>query len=156
MNIDRKTKDALTGRVNVLIDVLNTDTGQIIATQEHHNLVVDDGLNLLRDFLDGATVAGLSHFALGTGTAAVLAADTALDTEVFRDTFAGTTTASKTLTISYFLNSGDANGNTLSEAGLFNDPTAGNMFARVLLSPPIVKTVSIAVTFTWTINLGAQ
>jgi hypothetical protein len=156
MNIRRKPKDALTGRVNVLIDVLNADTGQIIATQEHHNLVVDDGLNLLRDFLDGATVAGLSHFALGTGTAAVLAADTALDTEVFRDTFAGTTTASKTLTISYFLNSGDANGNTLSEAGLFNDPTAGTMFARVLLSPAIVKTSSIAVTFTWTINMGAS
>lgn len=56
----------------------------------------------------------------------------------------------------YYLGSGSANGNTLGEAGLFNAASGGTMFARVKLSPTIVKTSSIAVTFTWTINLGAS
>jgi len=152
----RRSDQALRIGVNVQAVVTDADTGATLDSQEHHNLVVDGGLNAVRDFLDAGTGNALSHFAVGTGTAAVTAADTDLDTEVFRDAFVGTATSNKTLTISYFLTSGDANGNTLSEAGLFDDPTAGNMFARVLLSPPIVKTSSIAVTFTWTINMGAS
>lgn len=152
----RRNNQALRIGVNVQAVVTDADTGAILSRQEHHNLVVDAGLNAVRDFLDAGTGNALSHFALGTGTTAATAADTTLDTEVFRDAFVGTATSNKTLTISYFLNSGDANGNTLSEAGLFDDPTTGTMFARVLLSPAIVKTSSIAVTFTWTINMGAS
>lgn len=140
---------------NVLVEVHDASTGAVLERREAHNLVVNDGLNLVRDLLDGDSVAGLTHFAVGTGTAATAAGDTALGGEVFRDAVGGRTSNAQQLVASYYLGSGSANGNTLGEAGLFNAASGGTMFARVKLSPTIVKTSSIAVTFTWTINLGA-
>jgi hypothetical protein len=126
-----------------------------VSQQEHRNLVVSGGLDLIRDLLDGDAVAGLTHFAVGTDTGTVSATQTSLGDEQFRDTVTQRTSNAQQLVVSYYLASGSANGNTLSEAGLFNDASAGTMFARVLLSPGIAKTTAIAITFNWTINLGA-
>lgn len=140
--------------VNVYIDVWDADTGQLLDRQEVHNLAVTAGRNLLRDFLNGDAVTGLTHFAVGTGTNAVTAADTALQTEVFRDALTKKTKDTVKLTCQYYLASGSANGNTLAEAGLFNAATAGTMYARVNLASTIVKTASIAVTFTWDLTFS--
>lgn len=141
---------------NVLVEVQDADTGAVMASESVHNLVVNAGLNLIRDLLDGDAVAGITHLAVGTGTVAVTASDTALGSEQFRDTVTSRTSNAQQLVVSYYLGSGSANGNTLTEAGLFNAAAAGTMFARVKLASTIVKTASIAVTFTWTINLGAS
>lgn len=141
---------------NVITEVWDADSGALLARQQAHNLVVNAGLNLIRDLLDGDSVAGITHFAVGTGTAAALAGDTALGGEVFRDAVTARTSNAQQLVVSYYLASGSANGNTLTEAGLFNAASTGTMFARVKLASAIVKTASIAVTFTWTINLGAS
>lgn len=130
-------------------------TGAIVASGKAHNLVTNAGLNLVRDLLDGDSVTGITHFAVGTGSAAVTALDTALGTEVFRDTVSGRTSNAQQLVVQYYLGSGDANSNTLTELGLFNAASAGTLFARVALGTGIVKTAAIAVTFNWTINLGA-
>jgi hypothetical protein len=140
---------------NVQVTIQDAVTGAIVSQQEHRNLVVSGGLDLIRDLLDGDAVAGLTHFAVGTGTGAVSATQTGLGDEQFRDTVTQRTSNAQQLIVSYYLASGSANGNTLSEAGLFNDASAGTMFARVLLSPGIAKTTAIAITFNWTINLGA-
>lgn len=142
---------------NVRVTVTDAVTGELLHEQEHHNLVVDAGLNLLRDFLDGDAVTGITHFGYGTGTNAVTAADTTLQTETARPALTSKTgTVSKAWTGTYFLSSTTGNGNTYGEAGLFTAASGGTMFARVKLSPTIVKTSSIAVTFSWTINLGAS
>ena len=47
------------------------------------NLVVDDGIDLVRDLI-GGTGHRPSHIGLGTGTTAVLATDTSIETEQFR------------------------------------------------------------------------
>jgi len=140
---------------NVQVNVQDAATGAIVSQQEHRNLVVSGGLDLVRDLLDGDAVDGLTHFAVGTDTGTVSSSQTSLGDEQFRDTVTQRTSNAQQLIVSYYLASGSANGNTLSEAGLFNDPTAGTMFARVLLSPVIPKTAAVAVTFNWTINLGA-
>lgn len=131
-------------------------TGEIVASGEAHNLVTNAGLNLVRDLLDGDSVAGITHFAVGTGSAVVTALDTTLDNEVFRDTVSGRTSNAQQLVVQYYLGSGDANGNTLTELGLFNAASAGTLFARVALGTSVVKTAAIAVTFNWSINLGAS
>jgi len=142
---------------NVRVTVTDAVTGELLHEQMHHNLVVDAGLNLLRDFIDGDAVTGITHFGYGTGTTAVTAADTALGSQTARPALTSKTgTVSKAWTGTYFLNSSTGNGNTYSEAGLFTASTGGTMFARVILSPAVVKTSSIAVTFSWTINLGAS
>lgn len=146
--------DLVKPNVNVYIDVWDAETDQLLDHQEMHNLAVTAGRNLLRDFLNGDTVTGLTHFAVGTGTNDVTAADTALQTEVFRDTITKKTKDAAKLTVQYYLASGSANGYTLAEAGLFNASTGGIMYARVKFASTIAKTVSIAVTFTWDLTFA--
>jgi hypothetical protein len=142
---------------NVHVQVRDATTGELLAEQTHRNLVVNAGLNLIRDFLDGDAPTAPSHFSYGTGTNAVAAGDTALQTEVARDTLTSQTgTNAQQQVYTYYLGSLTGNGNTLGEAAIFNAASGGTMLCRVKLSPTIVKTASIAVTFTWTINLGAS
>lgn len=140
---------------NVHWHAYDVTTGDIVASGEAHNLVTSAGLNLVRDLLDGDSVAGITHFAVGTGTAAVTALDTALGSEVFRDNVTSRETTPQQLTVKYYLGSAEANGSALSEAGLANASSGGTLFARVLLTPVINKSSAIAVTFSWSINLGA-
>ena len=49
-------------------------------------MIVNAGLNLMRDLLVDPVKEPPSHFAVGTGTTAVTAGDTALETEVERKT----------------------------------------------------------------------
>lgn len=145
--------------VNVIKEVFSAETGELLRTEETHNLFVDAGLNLIRDFLNLGAGTGLNRFAIGTGTTAVTAADTQLQTEVFRDQFTQKTTATKQLTVKYFLASGSANGNTITEAGIFGNgatdtANSGALFARVLQTAD-AKTSAEAWTYTWIFTLAA-
>jgi hypothetical protein len=141
--------------VNVDITVFDAATMRVLDRQSAHNLVVTNGLNLLRDAIDTGTITPLSRFAVGTSATAVNAAQTALITEVWRDAFTTKTTSAATVSIRYFLTSLTANGNTLREAGLFNAAAAGDMYARVVFNNEIVKTSAIAVLFAWTLTWSA-
>lgn len=151
MNVEVKAK------VNVNIQKENLTTGEI-RTEEYHNLAVDVGLNLIRDFMFGDAVTGLTgaRFALGTSTTAEASTDTALGMEVFRDQFTKVTKVDKGLEIQYFLSSTSANGNDIAEAGLFGNGAtdtagSGTMYARVTF-PVEPKTNAEAWTFTWTLT----
>jgi hypothetical protein len=143
---------------NVQIDIENLETKKV-DTIHKHNLVVTSGKNLIRDLLGiVAGVTGLNYFAIGTDNTAVVVGDTTLGTEVFRDVFTSKTYAAGQIIIKYFLASGSANGNTLTEAGLFGDDAtgaadSGTLFARVVHSG-VAKTSSIAITYTWTITIS--
>lgn len=135
-----------------------TERGGTIVTERQtiKNLVVDAGLNLIRDRLAGTSSAYVTHLAVGTNAAAVTALQTTLSTEVFRNVLTQTITSStKTVQFKLYLAANEANGNTLREIGLFTASTGGTMYARALLASPIVKNASTTVTFTWTTNLSA-
>ncbi len=149
-------------RVNVVVETWDVSTpaleaaaragrGRLVRRERRHNLVTTAGLNLLRDRLSGSGDA-LSHFAVGMGSTPVALGDTALDTEVFRDTFTQTVPGSTQLVYRYYLGPSSANGNTLAEAGLLNAAAAGDLYARIVLGSTIVKTSAIAVTFGWTLS----
>ena len=140
---------------NLTTEVRDAETGQLLQVQRKRNLVVNAGLNLIRDLLDGDAPAGITHFAVGTGATAVAASQTALVTETFRAAVTQSISDAQQLTVKYFLPSGSANGGTLAEVGLFNAASTGTMFARAVLATTIAKTSSITVTFTWTISLAA-
>jgi tartrate dehydratase alpha subunit/fumarate hydratase class I-like protein len=147
--------DAVGLAVNLLVEVHDAETGALVGREELHNLVVDAGLNLLRDFLDGDAPGPPTHFAVGTGTTATAAAQTALVAETFRDTITQRIPTAKQEQYRYYLSSLNANGATLAEVGLFTASSGGTMFARAKLSSTIAKTSSITATFTWTIGLAA-
>lgn len=136
---------------NLFVEVEDLRTGAV-ERQETHNLVTTAGLNLVRDRLNASAVAALGWLAIGTGTTAVSAADTELDTETLRGAFTSTTASAGKLTIKYYLDGATGNSTTLAECGLFNAASTGTMYARALLASTIAKTSSKAVTFTWEIS----
>ena len=150
-------RDNLDIKANVIIDVTDVKTGKLLKQIKKHNMFVTAGKNVLRDFMNGSIVTGLTHMAIGTDNTTVTLSDVLLGTEVYRDTFTNTTSTSAQLTLKYYLSSTEANGNTLTEAGLFGNGAtvttdSGSMFARVIYTG-IVKTTSIAVTITWILSL---
>ncbi len=89
-----------------------------------------------------------SYLAVGTGTTDPADGDTALETEVFRNVLTGRTPADKKITLQLLLTADEANGNNLTEAGLFPTSVGGTLFARATFNQ-IIKTTSISVTFNW-------
>ena len=94
-------------------------------------MIVNSGLNLMRDLLSDPTKMPPSHFAVGTGTNQVSANDTALESEVARVALAAKAGPSPGV-FSYVgeLLSTDANGNNLSEMGVLNAASGGDMLLR--------------------------
>lgn len=152
-NLVVRTREPLALRGNVRIDVCDAVTGRRLSRRRFSNLAVLVGRNQVRDALYGSGITPPSRFALGTGSTAVTAADTALEAEVWRDVFSTKTVAAGTVTFKYFLSALTANGNTLREAGLFNAASSGEMFARVVFTE-IEKTSAITVLFAWTFTIG--
>lgn len=130
--------------------------GKNVSTQQVSNLVVDSGLNLMRDRIAGLSSAYATHFALGASASAVTSAQTTLVDEKVRDVLTSAVgSPSKSVVFNYYLPAGIGNGNTLREIGLFTQSSGGIMVARALLATPIVKTALVTATFAWTITFAA-
>ena len=144
--------DALRCLVNVDADIFETRRGRrrFVKRVSTHNLVVNAGLDMIRDLLFGDVLGGITTFKVGTSNTPAAAGQTALVAAVHSDAVTSKTKASQSLIVKYFLASGSANGATLREAGIFN--AGSTMYARVVLASDIVKTSSISVTFTWTLT----
>ncbi len=141
---------------NVLIEVREGDHGPVIATQQRHNLVVNNGLDIIRDLLGGDLNEEPTDIAVGTDNTVVTATDTTLAVEVFRNQITRRIDNNQSITFQLFISTTQANGNTLTEAGLIRVKNgADRLFARIVYAP-IVKTVSVSVTITWTITLAAS
>jgi len=110
-------------------------------------MIVNAGLNLMRDFLAGDAPSPPSHFAVGTGTTAPAAGDITLETEVLRKTVT-TKTLSGNGILEYAgeLFSTDANGNSLSEVGVLNAASAGDLLLRNT-HVPYSKTADFSVKY---------
>ena len=145
-----------TGLIDVVVETVKP-FGVVIERQRVKNLVVDAGLNILRDRIAGLSTSAVSHMAVGTGVGSVSAANTALSSETFRNNITETIATNKVMTFKMYLSSTQANGggtSTLTEIGLFNAASGPTMFARALLASSIPKSSLVTVTFTWQINFA--
>lgn len=102
--------------------------------------------NRVIDFLNTQ----ISHFALGTDGSSETDTATALGNEVFRKGVTDKTidTEAQTLTVECFIGAPEANGNTIREVGLFDQPAAGDLFA-IKNFPEQIKTASLE----WLLNV---
>lgn len=139
-------------RGTVTAIVVDAATGRELSRQACQNSVVAVGRNQIRDAIHGDAISAPSRFAVGTGSTAVADGDIQLVAEVWRDAFTSKTKSGGGVRIKYFLTPNLANGNTLRECGLFNAPSGGIMYARVVLGEAIVKTSSISVVFLWDLS----
>ena len=91
---------------------------------------------------DALTYTGtqMTHAAFGSGTTTPSSSDTTLEGEFSRLAATEVTVAATKVTMSGFLGSGTANGNTIAKVGSFNSGTVGDMATQFLLTSTIAKT----------------
>ena len=115
------------------------------------NLVVTVGKEHTISRLKDTTQAAMSHMALGTGTTAAAIADTALETEAGRIALSSSTVSGASIQYVATFGAGTATG-AITEAGIFNDASAGEMLCRTVFSE-INKGAQDSVTVTWTVSI---
>lgn len=136
---------------------VNTATGLVRDGGWSPNLVVTSGKNHIADQLSDRTEAQISHMAIGTGTTAPVATNTALQTELDRNALDSRTqgTGSDANKVTYVCTwaAGDGTG-AITEAGLFNSASAGTMLCRSVF-PVKNKESGEAMTMTWVLTISA-
>ena len=96
---------------------------------KHHNTTCVGLHEYLARVVDDDTNAAdetASHFAVGTGDTEPAAGNTELNNEVFRNTIRESSVAGNAVEATAFLDTAEANGNTLVEFGLLSSDTGGS------------------------------
>jgi len=126
--------------------------GAIIDERDINNLVVTAGKTHIASRMVGTSSNVMSHMGLGTDNTSPAAGDTALGAEVGRASLTSYTASTNTLTAVATFSAGVATG-ALTEAGLFNDASTGDMLCRTTFST-VNKGASDTVSITWTITIS--
>lgn len=151
LELEQTSQIGVSGRVE--IQVHDSKSGQLVQTIRTKNLIVNDGLAFLIDRAKGDTGQIANYFAAGGASPSLPAAtEQLLLNEVFRTQIATSRRiGSNQWEVKGFVSSGQANGNTLSEFGIFASPdyNTGPMICR-LVHLGIVKNSSVTVTYIWT------
>ena len=139
-----------TGRLN--IQVTGPD-GNIKDDLTVDNLVVTTGLGFIASRMKDATATAMSHMAIGSGTAAAAAGNTALGTELGRVALTSTTVTANA--VAYVATFGPGTGTgAVTEAGIFNASSSGTMLCRTVFSV-VNKEAGDTMSITWTVTIGA-
>lgn len=148
-----KVSDDLKITGEVFIELFGPD-GELKEYRHVTNLVVTAGKNHIADQLSSTPgQAAMSHMAIGTGSTAAAAGDTALGTETDRNALTSRTDASNVITYVGDWAAGDGTNAALREAGVFNAASSGTMLCRAVYTL-IDKGASDTLKITWNITIG--
>jgi len=141
-----------------LVEVLLLDAdGNIKERREFANLVVNSGLAYIASRMKDATATTMSHMAVGSGSVAAAAADTALGTQLARVALDSTSTTTTTATndaVQYVATFAAGTGTgAITEAGIFNASSAGTMLCRTVFSV-INKGALDTLVITWKVTVA--
>jgi hypothetical protein len=136
---------ALTGALTIAVN------DEVV--QETNNLVVTAGKEWVADRMADANTV-MTHMAIGTGSTAAAAGDTALGTQTDRNalTVSGGTVSTNTIQYACTWAAGDGTG-AITEAGIFDASSGGDMLARTVFSV-VNKGAQDSMTITWTITVS--
>lgn len=118
--------------------------------QEINNLVVTTGKGYVASRMKDATATAMSHMAVGTGSTAAAAGDTALGNESARVALTSTTVSGADVV--YVATFGAGTGTAaLTEAAVLNASSSGTMLCRTVFAV-VNKGASDSMTITWTVT----
>ena len=118
--------------------------------QEVDNLVVTTGKGYVASRMKDATATAMSHMAIGTGSTAAAAGDTALGSEAARVALTSTTVSGADIT--YVATFGTGVGTAaITEAAVLNASSSGTMLCRTVFAV-VNKGASDSMTVTWTVT----
>ena len=120
--------------------------------QEVNNLVVTTGKNFVASRMKDATATAMSHMAIGTGTTAAAAGNTALGTEAARQALTSTTVTTNEVAYVASFAAGTGTG-AITEAGLLNAASGGTLLCRTVFSV-VNKGADDSMTVTWTVTVS--
>lgn len=134
---------------NVLVELRGRD-GAVKEMREIHNLIVDVGRNGIMDqLLASPTIGKPTHMAIGTGSVAPAAGNTALGAEIDRNALTSKTRSLGVVTMVGDWAAGDGTNAAIAEAGILNAASAGDLFSRATFTA-INKGASDTLSITWT------
>lgn len=120
--------------------------------KEVDNLVVTAGKGFVASRMKDATTTAMTHMAIGTGSTAAAASNTALGSQSARTTLTSTTVSGADVTYVDTFPAGTGTG-AITEAGLFNASSSGTMLCRTVFSV-VNKGASDSMTITWTVTVS--
>ena len=144
-----KDKLQATGSVNI---VVRGEDGNVTQDFTIPNLVVDTGLDYIASRMKDATATAMTHMAVGSGTTAAAAGQTALVTEVARVALTSSTVTGESIAYVASYAAGTGTG-ALTEAAILNAASSGTMLCRTVFSV-INKGAGDTMTVTWTITIS--
>lgn len=155
----------LRGEVNLEcnVHIEQRRNGQVIDVRDIHNLITNAGKAFVAGLINGSAGAAFENIAIGTGTTAANAADTALETEITTNggaraadgtptrTTTTVTNDTATVDVTYTFSGSFA----VTESGLFDQTTVGGstMLARQTFSALNVVSGD-SLTVTWKIKVS--
>ena len=120
--------------------------------QEVDNLVVTAGKGYVASRMKDTTATAMSHMAIGSGSTAAAANDTALGNELGRVALTSTTVSSAVVTYVASFPAGTGTG-AITEAGILNASSSGTMLCRTVFSV-VNKGSADSMTVTWTVTVS--
>ena len=120
--------------------------------KEVPNLVVTAGKNYVASRMKDGTANAMSHMAIGTGSSAAAAANTALGSEADRNSLTSTTVSAGTVTYVATFGAGEGTG-AITEAGLLNASSGGTMLCRTVFAV-VNKGAQDSMTITWSVTVS--
>ena len=145
----KNDKTKATGKLTVEI---KNKQGEVIDVREVKNLVVDDGLEYIASRMKDTSSTAMSHMAIGTGSTAAAASDTALGTEAARVALTSTTVTANAVAYVASFGAGTGTG-AITEAGILNASSGGSLLCRTVFSV-VNKGASDSMTITWTVTIS--
>lgn len=116
------------------------------------NIVVTDGKEYIASRMKDATATAMSHMAIGTGSTAAAAGDSALGTEAGRVSLTSTTVTSNAVAYVATFGAGTGTG-AITEAGILNASSGGDLLCRTVFSV-INKGAADTLGITWTVTVN--
>jgi hypothetical protein len=127
----------------------------LIYEDKGRNLIVNNGSNLIAQLCTGSSTAYFTYCAVGSGTNAVTAGDSTLQTELGRVAVIAAYAVSNMAHFDTFFSIGQGNG-TWNETGIFNASSNGTMGSRKLLSSSFSKSGANTATVSWSWTFTPQ
>ena len=143
-------QDSLKVTGDVLVEIIGAD-GALKDRREIKNLVVTTGKQFIAARMVNTPTA-MSHMAIGAGTAAAAAGDTALGSELGRVTLATSTASGAVVTYTASFPAGTGTG-AVTEAGVLNAGTGGTLLCRTVFAV-VNKGADDAMSITWQITVS--
>lgn len=132
--------------------VVTAQDGTVKQRECVKNLVVTSGKGYVASRMKDASSSVMSHMAIGTGTTAAAAGNTALVSESARVSLTSTTVNNNDVVYVATFPAGTPNSAAaITEAAIFNASSGGTMLCRTVFSV-INKGTSDALTITWTVT----